>query len=79
MLELARTVVSLLESPSPIVHLPLPADDPTRRRPDITLARQALGWEPTTSLEEGLTRTVAFLADEVGVTLGELPGSTRDR
>jgi len=76
-LELARTVVALLGSSSPIVHLPLPADDPARRRPDITLARNALGWEPTTPLEEGLSRTVAYLADQVGVTLAGLPGSTR--
>ena len=47
-LELARTVVDLLGSTSEIVHLPLPVDDPARRRPDITLARTALGWEPTT-------------------------------
>jgi dTDP-glucose 4,6-dehydratase len=77
MLELARTVVALLASSSQIVHLPLPADDPARRRPDITLARKALGWEPTTPLEEGLSRTVAYLADQVGITLAELPGSTR--
>jgi dTDP-glucose 4,6-dehydratase len=66
-LELARTVVELLGSSSEIVHLPLPADDPTRRRPDITLARKALGWEPTTTLAEGLARTAAFLAEEVGL------------
>jgi dTDP-glucose 4,6-dehydratase len=76
-LELARTVVSLLGSSSPIVHLPLPTDDPTRRRPDITLARKALGWEPTTPLEEGLARTAAYLADQVGVTLTGGVGSTR--
>jgi dTDP-glucose 4,6-dehydratase len=78
-LELARTVVALLGSASPIVHLPLPADDPTRRRPDITFASEALGWEPTTPLEEGLSRTVAYLADQVGVTLAGPPGSTRAR
>jgi dTDP-glucose 4,6-dehydratase len=76
-LELARTVVELLGSSSPIVHLPLPPDDPSRRRPDITLAREALGWEPTTSLEEGLSRTVAYLADSAGVTLAGPQGSTR--
>ena len=62
-----RTVVELLGSRSPIVHLPLPVDDPTRRRPDITLARTALGWEPTTVLRDGLARTAAFLAEEAGV------------
>jgi dTDP-glucose 4,6-dehydratase len=67
MLQLANTIVGLLGSTSTIVHLPLPVDDPTRRRPDITLARSALGWEPSTSLEVGLARTAAFLAEETGV------------
>jgi dTDP-glucose 4,6-dehydratase len=66
-LQLARTVVDLLGSSSPITHLPLPVDDPTRRRPDISLARRELGWEPTTELGEGLARTAAFLADDAGV------------
>jgi dTDP-glucose 4,6-dehydratase len=59
-LELARTVIELTGSGSTVVHLPLPLDDPTRRRPDISLARSALGWEPTTGLKEGLARTAAF-------------------
>jgi nucleoside-diphosphate-sugar epimerase len=67
MLELARTVVDLLGSSSTIVHRPLPVDDPTRRRPDITVARAELGWEPTTSLRDGLARTAAFLAEDAGV------------
>jgi dTDP-glucose 4,6-dehydratase len=75
-LELARTVIAQLGSSSPIEHLPLPTDDPARRRPDITLARSALGWEPTTPLEEGLSRTVAYLADQLGVTLAGPQGST---
>lgn len=66
-LQLARTIVELLGSSSPIVHLPLPVDDPTRRRPDITLARTALGWEPTTELRDGLARTAAFLAEDAGI------------
>jgi nucleoside-diphosphate-sugar epimerase len=65
--QLARTVIELLGSPSPIVHLPLPTDDPTRRCPDITLARTALGWEPTTGLEEGLRRTALAVADDIGI------------
>jgi dTDP-glucose 4,6-dehydratase len=69
-LELARTVVELLGSSSPIVYLPLPVDDPTRRRPDITLARTALGWEPTTGLREGLARTAAAVAAETGADGG---------
>jgi nucleoside-diphosphate-sugar epimerase len=43
------------------VHEPLPVDDPTRRRPDITLARERLGWEPRTDLRTGLTRTAEWL------------------
>ena len=56
--EVAKLVLALTRSSSPIVHEPLPPDDPVRRRPDITLARQQLGWEPGVSLEEGLARTV---------------------
>ena len=65
-LELAREVIELTGSSSTIVHRPLPADDPVRRRPDITLARQLLGWEPTTPLAVGLARTAEVLAAEQG-------------
>lgn len=58
MLELAQLVVEITGSNSPIVHEPLPQDDPARRRPDIALAKEALGWEPTTALAEGLARTI---------------------
>jgi dTDP-glucose 4,6-dehydratase len=58
-LELAHAVLSLTGSSSAIVYKPLPADDPTRRRPDITVARRELGWEPVVALEEGLRRTAA--------------------
>jgi len=44
----------------PIVFRPLPADDPTRRRPDITRARERLGWQPEVPLREGLLRTVEW-------------------
>ena len=67
-LQLARTVIELLGSSSAIEHRPLPTDDPTRRRPDITVARVELGWEPTTSLEDGLARTAAYLAEDAGLT-----------
>jgi nucleoside-diphosphate-sugar epimerase len=40
--------------------LPLPADDPVRRRPDITLAKKVLGWQPTVQLQEGLLRTIDY-------------------
>ena len=67
-LQLARTVIELLGSSSAIEHRPLPTDDPTRRRPDITVARVELGWEPTTGLEDGLARTAAYLAEDAGLT-----------
>ncbi len=69
-LELARTVLALTGSCSTIVHLPLPADDPVRRRPDIALARHQLGWAPTVGLEDGLRRTAEHLA---GSGAGSVP------
>jgi UDP-glucuronate decarboxylase len=59
-LELAKLVIELIGSRSKIVHKDLPVDDPTRRQPDITLARQKLGWEPRTPLREGLEKTIAW-------------------
>ncbi|VTU17911.1 UDP-glucuronic acid decarboxylase family protein [Variovorax sp. RA8] len=61
MLELANKVIELTGSKSQLMRMPLPADDPKQRRPDITLARQELGgWEPKTQLEEGLKKTIAY-------------------
>jgi dTDP-glucose 4,6-dehydratase len=60
MVELARVVRELCGSASEIVFEPLPVDDPRRRRPDITLARKLLAWEPRVPLEEGLARTIAW-------------------
>lgn len=60
MRELAECVLRLTGSPSRIVHRPLPPDDPKVRRPDVDLARQALGWQPTVSLDEGLRKTIAY-------------------
>ena len=62
-LQLARTVIELLGSSSVVEHRPLPTDDPTRRRPDITLAKAKLRWEPTIPLRDGLARTVAFFRE----------------
>jgi nucleoside-diphosphate-sugar epimerase len=61
MLELARLVLEVTGSSSQVVHEPLPQDDPTQRRPDITLARRHLAWEPTVALREGLERTAAWI------------------
>ncbi len=59
--ELADIILEVTGSSSAIVHEPLPVDDPTQRRPDISLARRALGWEPRIMLTEGLTRTATWL------------------
>jgi dTDP-glucose 4,6-dehydratase len=61
-LELAELVIEVTNSTSDIVYEPLPVDDPTQRRPDITRARTELGWEPHIELREGLTRTAEWLA-----------------
>src|SRR3954452_25478760 len=58
LLELAQTVIELTESASEIVYEALPTDDPKIRQPDITLAKQVLGWQPTVELREGLQRTL---------------------
>ena len=59
MIELAERVLKLTGSRSKVVHQPLPADDPKQRQPDITLAREKLGWEPKVQLAEGLAHTIA--------------------
>jgi dTDP-glucose 4,6-dehydratase len=58
LLELAKTVIEVTGSRSEIVFEALPTDDPQVRQPDITLAREILGWEPEISLREGLQRTI---------------------
>ena len=60
MIELAKEVLSLTGSKSPIVYKDLPGDDPKKRKPDITLARSVLDWEPKISLQEGLSKTIAY-------------------
>jgi UDP-glucuronate decarboxylase len=63
-LELAERVIELTNSRSKIQFLPLPQDDPTQRRPDISLAKEKLNWEPSIKLEEGLKKTIQYF-DEV--------------
>ena len=58
--QLAEQVIERTGAKSKIVYEPLPADDPTRRQPDITLARTRLGWEPATQLREGLAKTIEW-------------------
>lgn len=60
MTELAERVLNLTDSRSRVEFLPLPADDPRQRQPDISVARAVLGWNPTTDLEDGLMQTIAF-------------------
>ncbi len=60
MIELAEKVLRLTGSTSKLIHMPLPQDDPKQRRPDITKAKQLLGWEPTVALEQGLERTIDY-------------------
>ncbi len=63
---LAEAVLAQTGSASRIVTRPLPADDPRRRRPDITRAHETLGWAPTVELDEGLARTIAYFRDTLG-------------
>jgi len=59
-LELAEKVIALTGSSSPIIRNPLPSDDPKQRKPDISKAKDLLGWEPSVALEEGLVSTIAY-------------------
>jgi UDP-glucuronate decarboxylase len=61
-LEIARKILELTGSPSAITYGPMPPDDPGRRRPDITRARERLGWQPAVPLETGLKKTIPYFA-----------------
>lgn len=62
-IELAETVLRLTKSKSKLIFKPLPEDDPKQRRPDITLAKNVLGWQPKVSLEEGLEKTISYFKE----------------
>jgi UDP-glucuronate decarboxylase len=62
-LELAQKTIELTKSNSRIIFQPLPSDDPTQRKPDITLAGKKLGWEPNIPLEQGLIDTIKYFRD----------------
>jgi dTDP-glucose 4,6-dehydratase len=66
-LEFATTIIRLVGSASTIIYKPLPQDDPQVRQPDITRARRLLGWEPEVPLEEGLSRTIAYFREQLGM------------
>lgn len=63
MLELAEKVLRMTNSQSKLIHCPLPSDDPTKRRPDISVAKEKLNWEPTIKLDEGLEKTIAYFQE----------------
>ena len=65
MLELAEKVIELTGSKSKIIHQPLPADDPTQRKPVIDLAKKELGWKPKIKLDDGLLKTIDYFKKEV--------------
>ena len=65
--DFAKVVLAHTKSPSGVTHRPLPVDDPRQRRPDITRARDVLGWEPKVALEDGLARTAPYFAEQLGV------------
>ncbi len=75
--ELVERVVALTGSRSAVTYHPLPVDDPRRRRPDIALARELLGWEPRVALDAGLARTVAHFAAEAEGAAGARIGHNR--
>jgi UDP-glucuronate decarboxylase len=63
--ELAEMIVEKIPTTSPMEIRPLPQDDPVRRQPDITRAKQQLGWEPTIPLDQGLDKTIAYFKELV--------------
>ncbi|MGQ0480919.1 MAG: UDP-glucuronic acid decarboxylase family protein [Pseudonocardia sp.] len=78
-IELAGTIQRLVGSTGPVRHIPRPEDDPTVRRPDITLATRELGWVPRVDLVEGLRRTVAWFRAELDGSAAEAGGSEMTR
>jgi UDP-glucuronate decarboxylase len=65
MVELADLVIKYTKSKSKMVFLPLPQDDPKQRKPDISLAKSELDWEPKISLEEGLQKTIDYFKSTI--------------
>jgi UDP-glucuronate decarboxylase len=63
--DLAERIIKMTGSKSKIIHLPLPADDPKQRRPDISLAKSVLGWQPVVGLEEGLSKTIEYFRSTI--------------
>ncbi|HSP25395.1 MAG TPA: UDP-glucuronic acid decarboxylase family protein [Saliniramus sp.] len=77
-LELAEFILAATNSKSTLVYRPLPTDDPTRRRPDITRAQQILNWKPATPIVEGLSPTIAWFADRLTSGGAPVRGTQRE-
>ncbi len=63
--DFANVIVELTGTKSKIVYKPLPSDDPTQRRPDLTLAKEKLGWQPKTELKEGILKTIEYFRERL--------------
>lgn len=70
-LQIAEHIIELTGSTSEIAFLPLPVDDPSKRKPEVAKAQHLLGWTPTIALHDGLQRTIAHFADELGSNVNE--------
>ena len=77
--ELAELVVAMTGSKSPIVSMPLPADDPTRRKPSIERAQEELGWQPVVPLREGLEKTIAYFEWKLSGGAGKYRSTSAQR
>jgi len=64
-LDFAKLIIELTNSNSEIIHMPLPKDDPVKRKPDITLAKKELNWEPVVDIKEGLLRTIEYFDKKI--------------
>ncbi len=64
-LDFAKLIIELTNSNSKIIHMPLPKDDPTQRKPDITLAKKELNWEPTVDIKDGLLKTIEYFEKKI--------------
>jgi UDP-glucuronate decarboxylase len=78
--DLVQRVVALTGSTAPVVHRPLPEDDPRRRKPDIGRAQRVLGWRPRVGLQDGLEATTAWFAEaELGIPFDDAGGARPER
>jgi nucleoside-diphosphate-sugar epimerase len=76
-LELARLTCELLDVPVALEFEPLPRDDPKRRRPDISRAKQLLGWQPVVPLTLGLIHTIGYFEEQMGLPHAQANGARR--